>query len=89
MAALNQTNIHRPTKRLSSKYAFTRYTVLFSDNIAKRYQPIVYSHKCLSRTPEAVYYTILSKEEETKELCIQYFSFGDILLSYKKLYKLL
>jgi hypothetical protein len=64
-------------KRLSNKYTFPQYTILFSDNIAKHYQPIVYSHECLSGPPEAVYYGILSKEE-TKELCIQYFSFGGI-----------
>ena len=75
MAAIRGTNIHHLKRTLSSKYAIPQYTVLFSENIAKRYRPIVYSHECLSGPPEAVYYRILSKEEETKELCVQYFFF--------------
>jgi hypothetical protein len=74
MAALKWTNIYH-LKRLSSKYTFPQYTVLFSENIAKCYQPIVYSYECLSGPPEAVYYRILAKEETKEELCIQCFFF--------------
>ena len=57
-----------------SKYALPKYSLLFSDDLAKKYVPIIYSHECLSGPPEAVYYRILSKIT-TKELCLQYFFF--------------
>ena len=55
-----------------SEYVFPKYKVLFSEKLAARYKPTVYSHECLSGPPEAVYYRIIAKEQ-TKELCIQYF----------------
>jgi len=61
-------------KRSKSKYAFPKYSLLFSDTLAQNYEPVVYSHECLSGPPEAAYYRILAKEM-TKELCIQYFFF--------------
>jgi hypothetical protein len=61
-------------KKSKSKYAFPKYSLLFSETIAKNYEPIIYSHECLSGSPKAVYYRILAKEK-TKELCIQYFFF--------------
>src|SRR5262245_37191776 len=61
-------------EKLRSKYALPRHSSLFSDKLAKEYEPILYSHECLSGPPEAVYYRILSKET-TKELCLQYFFF--------------
>lgn len=57
-----------------STYVIPKYSVLFSDKLAERYKPIIYSHECLSGPPEAVYYRILLKET-TKELCLQYFFF--------------
>jgi hypothetical protein len=57
-----------------SKYVFPKYILLFSETLAKRYEPMIYSHECLSGPPEAAYYRILAKET-TKELCIQYFFF--------------
>jgi hypothetical protein len=61
-------------EKSKSKYAFPKYDLLFLENLAKRYEPMIYSHECLSGPPEAVYYRILAKET-TKELCIQYFFF--------------
>jgi hypothetical protein len=61
-------------KRSKSKYTFPKYSLLFSESLAQRYEPVVYSHECLSGPPEAAYYRILAKET-TKELCIQYFFF--------------
>jgi hypothetical protein len=61
-------------KKSNSKYAFPKHELLFSETLAKSYEPMIYSHECLSGPPEAVYYRILAKET-TKELCIQYFFF--------------
>jgi hypothetical protein len=61
-------------KKSKSKYAFPKYSLLFSETLAKGYEPLIYSHECLSGPPEAAYYRILAKET-TKELCIQYFFF--------------
>ena len=62
-----------------SKYLLPKYKVLFSEKLAERYKPIIYSHECLSGPPEAVYYRIIAKEQQTRKkqllllLCIQYF----------------
>jgi hypothetical protein len=60
-----------------SKYAFPKYGLLFSETIAKSYQPIIYSHECLSGSPEAVYHRILAKEKQ-RNYVFNIFSFGDI-----------
>jgi hypothetical protein len=61
-------------KKSKSKYALPKYSLSYSETLAKSYEPLVYSHECLSGPPEAVYYRILAKET-TRELCIQYFLF--------------
>ena len=61
-------------KKSKSKYVLPRYDLLFSETLAKSYEPVVYSHECLSGPSEALYYRILAKQV-TKELCIQYFFF--------------
>ena len=55
-----------------SKYALPKYTVFFSEKLAERYKPTIYSHECLSGPPEAAYYRIVASEQ-TNELCIEYF----------------
>ena len=59
-------------KKSKSKYAFPKYSLFFSETLAKSYEPVIYSHECLSGPPEAAYYRILAKET-TKELCIPVF----------------
>jgi hypothetical protein len=75
---LNSTDIWNWTKNIgplgsNSAYVFPKYKVLFSEKLARAYKPIVYSHECLSGRPQAVYYRIIVKKEQRKELCIQYF----------------
>ena len=55
-----------------SSYILPKFTLFFSDKLAGCYEPIIYSHKCLSGPPEAVYYRIVSKAK-TNNLCLQYF----------------
>ena len=64
----------RQLEKLKSKYAIPKYYLVFLDTLAKKYEPIIYSHECLSGSPEGLYYRILLKET-TKELCLQYFYF--------------
>jgi hypothetical protein len=55
-----------------SKYVLPKYSLLFSDKLAERYKPIVYSHESLSGPPKAIYYRIVARNQ-TNELCIEYF----------------
>jgi hypothetical protein len=59
-------------KKHKTKYALQGYKVFFSDKLAHRYEPIVYSSECMSGDPEALYYRILQNREKN-EFCIQYF----------------
>src|SRR5437867_4066631 len=58
-------------KEKRSMYVLENYKVFFSDELARKYEPIVYSGECLSGDPEAVYYRIIKNEKQ--EFCIQYF----------------
>jgi hypothetical protein len=59
-------------KEHKTKYALEGYKVFFSDQLARRYEPIIYAGECMSGDPEAVYYRILQNEDKN-EFCIQYF----------------
>jgi hypothetical protein len=56
----------------NTKFVFQDYRISFSDEFATRYKPIVYSYKCESGPPKAVYYRIVTNNE-TKDSCIEYF----------------
>ena len=64
-------------KKSKSKYALPKYSLIFSETLAKSYEPVVYSHECLSGPPEAVYYRILAKKQQ-KSCVFNIFSFGGI-----------
>jgi hypothetical protein len=57
-----------------SEFVLERYKVFFSDQLANRYQPIIYSGECMSGNPEGLYYRIL-KNSDKNEFCIQYFCY--------------
>jgi hypothetical protein len=59
-------------KAHKTKYALEGYKALFSANLARQYEPIVYSGDCMSGDPEALYYRILHNSKKN-EYCIQYF----------------
>lgn len=54
-----------------STYVLRNYKVFFSNKLARKYEPIVYSGVCMSGDPEAVYYRIVNNDKQ--EFCIQYF----------------
>jgi hypothetical protein len=60
----------------NTNFVFQGYGISFSNEMAKRYKPIVYSHKCESGPPKAVYYRIVT-DNETKGSCIQYFYYWE------------
>ena len=60
----------------NTKFVFHDYEVSYSREFANRYKPIIYSNKCESGPPEAAYYRIVTNEE-TKDLCIQYFYYWE------------
>jgi hypothetical protein len=64
-------------KEAKTKYALEGYKMFFSSNLARQYEPIIYSGECMSGDPEAVYYRILQNhhgiDQKEGELCIQYF----------------
>ena len=51
-----------------SKYVPRNYKVFFSNKLASKHEPIVYSGACISGDPEAVYYRIVNKDKQ--EFCI-------------------
>jgi hypothetical protein len=62
---------HFRLKEHKTKYALEGYRVLFSDECASSYEPIIYESECTSGDPEALYYRILQNNKN--EFCIQYF----------------
>lgn len=60
----------------NDKFVFRDYKISFSHEIASRYEPIIYSDKCESGPPKALYYRIITNNE-TKGLCIQYFFYWE------------
>jgi hypothetical protein len=66
----------RQSKGGNTKFVFHEYGVSFSAKFANRYRPIIYSNKCESGPPKAVYYRIVTNHE-TKDSCIQYFYYWE------------
>src|SRR5688500_9502256 len=58
-----------------STYVLRNYKVFFSNRLARKYEPIVYSGLCISGDPEAVYYRIVKNDKQ--EFCIQYFYYWE------------
>jgi hypothetical protein len=54
-----------------STYVLRNYKLFFSNRLARKYEPIVYSGECTSGDPEAVYYRIVKNDKA--KFCIQYF----------------
>src|ERR671923_2649050 len=63
-------------KEHKSKYALEGYKVYFSDQLVRRYEPIVYAGECMSGDPEALYYRILQSKQKN-QFCIQYFYYWE------------
>jgi hypothetical protein len=70
MSSDNWTVSYKKEEKLST-YVLGNYRVFFSNRLARKYEPIVYSGLCISGDPEAVYYRIVNNDKQ--EFCIQYF----------------
>ena len=82
VAHMNLKYMKYSLERVNSSYIIPEYEVLFSDKLAERYKPIIYSHECSSGPPEAVYYRIVANKE-TSRLVYSIFLFLEIpTLSY-------